>query len=319
MVRTLVVVAALLASASAFAGSVEEAEEEMRRAKVALDRHDYEGAVGHYLVARSLAPDSSGPYLGLGLAWAAQGRCDEAVPVLQEYLRRKTKEPNPAAQSTLSACHAALEGQRRLPPPPAAARLVVTSDPPGAEVRIDDEGAENPSRGRTPLELSLPPGAHTLTVTRPGFREELRTVSLVAGQLLRQSVTLQPALPAYTPPPNGKLHLDIKPVEAQVSVNGMPAPGPVKRYDAELPPGIYHVVVSRAGYETAEHDLIVRPGESASQSINLVSAGPREARHRAGIAIGVILAAGAVAGAITLGVIYGTPTPETHFGTVVIK
>src|SRR6478735_2634487 len=120
MHRALIVAAALLCAARASAGSVEEAEEEMRRAKIALDRHDYDEAAGHYLVARSLAPESSGPYLGLGLAYAAMSRCGDAVPVLQEYLRRKTKDPNPAAQSTLSACRAALESRT---PAPAPARL----------------------------------------------------------------------------------------------------------------------------------------------------------------------------------------------------
>ena len=34
---------------------------------------------------------------------------------------------------------------------------------------------------------------------------------------------------------------------------------------------------------------------------------------------GLVSAVRFVAGAITLGILYGSPTPETHFGTVVIK
>src|SRR3954467_1248642 len=115
MLRVFAVAITLLCAAAALAGPLEEAEDEMRKAKSALDRREYEEAVGHYLIARSLAPDSSGPYLGLGLAYAAMQRCGDAVPALQEYLRRKTRDANPAAQPTLNACRAALEG--RTPPP----------------------------------------------------------------------------------------------------------------------------------------------------------------------------------------------------------
>src|SRR5437899_2692619 len=90
----------LSAGAVARADSLEEASEEMKKAKLSLDLRQYEAAIGHYLVARSLAPESSGPYLGLGLAYAALGRCGEAVPVLEEYLRRKPKDPHPGALAT---------------------------------------------------------------------------------------------------------------------------------------------------------------------------------------------------------------------------
>jgi hypothetical protein len=80
---------------------------------------------------------------------------------------------------------------------------------------------------------------------QPGFRVELRSVSLVAGQVSRQAVTLRPILLASTPPVNGKLHLDIRPVEAQVSVSGMPTPAPVKSDDGERAPG-NHTCSSRA-------------------------------------------------------------------------
>jgi hypothetical protein len=322
MLRVFTVAITLLCAAAALAGPLEEAEEEMRKAKIALDKRDYEEAVGHYLIARSLAPESSGPYLGLGLAYAAMRRCNEAVPALQEYLRRKTRDPHPGAQPALNACRAALEQQHGPPTPPpvsAPGRLIITSDPPGAEVRVDDEEGEAPSRGRTPLEVSVPPGAHAIYVSHPGYRDEARTVTTVSGQRLRVDVTLQPQLPTFRPPPpigKGDLRVAVKPLEAKITVNGMEVQGQRRSYSASLEPGIYHVVIERPGYETVEHDLIVRPGQSTEDTITLVSTGPRERKRKAGIAIGVIVAAGAVAGAIALGVVYGTPPPETHFATV---
>ena len=72
-------------------------------------------------------PSSSGPYLGLGLAYARSGKCDQAIPYLEEYLRRKKQSPKPEAGDTLNPCK-----QRAVKP---TGKLFVTSDPMGAEVR----------------------------------------------------------------------------------------------------------------------------------------------------------------------------------------
>src|SRR5262245_7073333 len=85
---------------------VDEAEAEMVKAKQAMAEGQYEVAVGHLLVARSLAPEASGPYLNLGIAYERLGRCAEAVPMLEEYLRRKVTAPHPSATEALAACRA---------------------------------------------------------------------------------------------------------------------------------------------------------------------------------------------------------------------
>src|ERR1700761_8199439 len=103
----LCVVAAGASGAGAARGSAaDEAEAEMLKAKQAIDRAQYEGAVGHLLVARSLVPDASGPYLNLGIAYERLGRCADAVPALEEYLRRKPKAPSPLATHSLEICRA---------------------------------------------------------------------------------------------------------------------------------------------------------------------------------------------------------------------
>src|SRR5262245_14585967 len=96
LIALLVVAAAARAHAGPRSPEV-EAEAEMLKAKQAMERGQYEVAIGHLLVARSLAPEASGPYLHLGLAYERLGRCAEAVPMLEEYLRRKPQSPNPKA------------------------------------------------------------------------------------------------------------------------------------------------------------------------------------------------------------------------------
>ena len=300
----------LLAAPAAHAQDQSEAESEMRKAKTALDKHDYEAAIGHYLIARSLAPESSGPYLGLGLAYAALGRCGDAIPVLEEYLRRKP-DPHPAARSTLNACRAPRGG----PQQPIYGRVLVLSDPPGAQVHVDDD--ETPA-GRTPANLTLPPGTHTIMLSRPGYREESSSVSVSLGKVTQLSVTMQPNLPSIQSMavPNGTLRLEIGPVAGHVQVNGMHIPGERMIYESPVPPGMYEVNVTREGYDGVARDILVRPGALALEKVTLLSSKPRLMKRNLGIALGVILASGAVAAAIACGVIYGTPSPPTHFMAV---
>src|SRR5262245_24875688 len=98
----------------------------MERAHRLMEQHDFAGALTHFEAGRGLAPDSSGPWLGVGLAHASLGHCAEAVPALEEYLRRKREAPAPGAESTLAACRARLAA--------VVGTLHVESDPPGAEV-----------------------------------------------------------------------------------------------------------------------------------------------------------------------------------------
>ena len=62
--------------------------------------------------------------------------------------------------------------------------------------------------------------------------------------------------------------------------------------------------------------VLVRPGAIALEKITPLNSGPRLVRRNVGIALGVILASGAVAAAIACGVIYGQPSPPTHFSPV---
>jgi tetratricopeptide (TPR) repeat protein len=302
-----VAVAVALVCARAWAGPIEEAEAEMRRAKANLDRGEYEAAIGHYIQARALAPDSSGPYLGLGLAYAGLGRCGEAIPLLEEYLRRKKKDPFPGAAATLNACRAR-NAQT------ASGRVTVTSDPQGAEVRLDD--VEGDLLGRTPCEVSLPPGEHILHLSLGGYQSVDRTVVVNSGAPARTHATLQPKLPAFRVE-RGHLELTIKPEAANLTVNGLPV-GQKKLYQADLPASVYEVIAERAGYESERRSYLVEANRTTRDEIKMVSSAPGERRRKAGIAVGVIVAVGVVAAAIALGVVYGVK-PEVQFSTVPIR
>lgn len=94
---------ALAASAEAEAA----AEAEMLKARQIMDRGEDAAAIDHLLAARALAPEASGPYLHLGLAYARLGRCEEAIPLLEAYLSRKRSSPHVSAAATIAACRKA--------------------------------------------------------------------------------------------------------------------------------------------------------------------------------------------------------------------
>lgn len=74
--------------------------------------------------------------------------------------------------------------------------IAVTSDPPGADIRLDGSPA-----GTTPARLSTAPGKHLVTVTKPDFVYEVRTISVEPGQVVAVGFTLHAALPAAAPTP----------------------------------------------------------------------------------------------------------------------
>jgi hypothetical protein len=72
-------------------------------------KKDSQSAIAHYNAARLLAPDKPGPYLALGLAYAATGDCKSATNMMQQYLKLKTTDAKPEAQKTIDDCKAKLQ------------------------------------------------------------------------------------------------------------------------------------------------------------------------------------------------------------------
>jgi hypothetical protein len=65
-----------------------------------------------------------------------------------------------------------------VPSNPTRAQLEITSDPSGAQVSVDGNFL-----GRTPAQIDLAPGRHTITISKPGCRAWERTLELSAGQM----------------------------------------------------------------------------------------------------------------------------------------
>ena len=77
-------------------------------------------------------------------------------------------------------------------------QLKLTSNPPGAQVVIDGKAA-----GATPLDISLPAGAHQITVSAEGRVDFAKSVTIEKGKPMALEVALE--VPRPPPPPKSKL------------------------------------------------------------------------------------------------------------------
>jgi hypothetical protein len=296
-----------------------KAEREMARAHHLMDQGDFAGALEHFDAARALAPETSGPYLGIGLSASALGNCDRAVPALQEYLRRKTDSPSGAARPALEAC------QKLAQPPPAPAQtggVHLESLPIGAEVRLDD--AQALPSGHTPIDLTLAPGPHVLYVSQSGYRSGRVDANIIAGVTIRLSTQLE-IVPPPAPPaaPRGKLELYVEPAPVSVLLNGGRMPGHGPTFGAEVPGGMYRIVIEKQGYDPEYRDVLVRPGERVVQKHTFAPKMSREKkRWVAAVAVLVPLAAVGLAVGLGVGLTQAPsgpePPKETGFGRLTL-
>jgi hypothetical protein len=303
--RALAVVLLVLPPLTAAADEKSEAEAAMTQANDFLQRREYDSAVTRFRDALRYVPTASGPYLGLGLAYAATDRCDKAVDALEEYLRRRKKDPKPEARAELDACRVRLNVQPR---------LRVDTLPPGAEVRLDDMAGA--PLGVTPFERTgLPPGEHKVYLSRPGYKAYVAVVRVEPGVLATASVPLEPleviAVPLPKPaddglmtPPSLSGPAPVPPTESPPSTGAPPAIAPAPpgagapavreaqlrlaasaqqasiyvngervsrdgRADLQLQPGLYGITVERDGWLGAAGSVTLQGGERRSYTAEL--------------------------------------------------
>ena len=288
--RLALAAALVLSGTRAFADAKADALAEMEKAQDNLDHGEYDAAVARFNVARSLAPSSSGPYLGLGLAHARAGRCVEAIPFLEEYLKRKSKDPKPEEREALEDCRKKTPG-----------KLSVTSEPDGADVRADDP--RGPILGTTPFEAAgLSSGRHRILMSKGGFQGASRDVTIAPGTTANVVVSLvaepkpepvtppvpppvvdrpvtpppiTPPQPVFVPPPRpepivpGKLVVEIAPAGGTVSVNGVQVAENTKHFEGPMSAGIYNVLVEHDTYRSVTTAATITPGNTTTKTFKL--------------------------------------------------
>lgn len=84
------------------------------------------------------------------------------------------------------------------PPPPKVTVVSFITRPPGAEIFLNNKFLDN-----TPLVTKLKPGIYKVKVTKPGYKDEVRTIKVKKGAPLEVDIRLQQILiPKTTVPPS---------------------------------------------------------------------------------------------------------------------
>ena len=144
----------------------------------------------------------------------------------------------------------------RTPPAPTGS-LSVETDPPGAEVRIDDA-----VRGTTPLTLTLPEGAHRLQVQR-GSSSKQMNIEIASGTSKAYHIEwAEPSAPAGPSGQTGSLSVVSDPAGSAVTVDGT-ARGQTPLTIGGLSAGRHQVTVKGAS-ASYQRSVQVEAGATAS-------------------------------------------------------
>jgi hypothetical protein len=183
--------------------------------------------------------------------------------------------------------------------------LRIMVDPDDTEVYVDGYYAgEVDSFDGIFQRLHVRPGRHELALKRAGFRTHRVRLYVPAGGTLqvrykmergtgvdpREDVAGSPdSVEREEPQPRemrrpeteepvsptraGELHLIVKPADAAVYVDGAFRGNAEDVADLDVPPGKHRVEVVRPGYVTFEKDVVVGPGQTVEQRVELARRG----------------------------------------------
>lgn len=159
-------------------------------------------------------------------------------------------------------------------------RVRFHTDPPGAQIRLDEEDSD--VLGTTPLSVEIPAGSH-------------RVYAVLEDRAGRESFEAPPGgdisvqVPLGSPTTPGVVHVDVDIDEAAVMVNGQRVGNaPVRQL--RLAPGMHRITVSAGEeFETWSDVVEVTPGDSLNLEVHLARSEPQ---RRFGVwpNVGIIMA-----------------------------
>jgi hypothetical protein len=165
--------------------------------------------------------------------------------------------------------------------------LHVISDPPGAQVFIDDHDAG--SRGESPFEGTARVGTHHVWIERPGFATLERDVDVTLGADTELRETLERTSV-------GRIRVIGNIRGAQIYIDGIAA-GAIP-WEGEVPAGARHVRVESDGMKAWEQDVDVARGQLSPIRVRL-----RPAPGRGGAWVSGAFTVLSLAGGVTLSVL----------------
>jgi hypothetical protein len=157
-------------------------------------------------------------------------------------------------------------GLTEIPPTPTTGIVNVTSDPTGAEVKLDGV-----AKGTTPLEITgVGPGTHTIRVEMTGFEPFISPVEVIAGATTYVTADLEPIPPVIL---NGTIEVQSNPTGANVTLDGV-FQGITPLTVLDVSGGIHTLRIEKSGYVPWEEPAIVFANETTTVFAELSMAPP---------------------------------------------
>ncbi|NJF26148.1 PEGA domain-containing protein, partial [Thermococcus sp. Bubb.Bath] len=136
------------------------------------------------------------------------------------------------------------------------AKLTINSTPEGASIYIDGV-----YKGKTPLNVNLMPGDHSLELTLENYTNVTKQITLSPGQNLTITISLTPKF--------GYLTVYSKPSGAEVYVDGH-AIGTTPLTGYAISTGEHTIKLSKDGYHDYTETVLINPGETKEVHATLV-------------------------------------------------
>lgn len=145
---------------------------------------------------------------------------------------------------------------------PATGDLVVTSTPDGAAIQID--GQSNSAWTTPYTKTSLPPGTHTVVLTKPGYMADSRGINVITNGKAYVNVTLQPE--------GATVSVTSVPAGATITVDGKET-GQITPAKLTLSAGAHTLAVSKNGFLQESTTTTLARGQQFQYAATLKTAG----------------------------------------------
>lgn len=242
----------LAAPATAHADEASQARFHNQLAQKLYRQEKFEEALRNFFVVRRLSPDPQ-TLFNIALCFDQLGRSDQAFLFFTRFL---SDEDISDVRREFAEARVKQLGRE-------VGQLRIETSPPGARVYIDFR--EYGSWGETPITMPLSPGTHQIWLSKPNHREIALEVEARLGQATTVLEELEPIL--------GRLRVTSSP-EGEVLVSdpdgATVARGPTP-FEEDLPPGVYVLEVSSAGYRSERSVLEVSEDQVTERAIGLTA------------------------------------------------
>ncbi len=226
-----------------------EAERRNRVASAAYNQGRYEAALQMYQSAYDLFP--SPKYLfNIGLAKEKTFDYEGCALAFRDFLRQTEDGGEKAVRQAAETRQATCLQKTSIP-------VRLTSVPTNAAVYLG-EGESSELRGRTPQQLMLPPGKHTVTVQLQGYVAQEQVVDVQLGTRPQADFVLEKL---------SSLRVEVDPPGAKVSIAG--AAWEAAPVEKQVRAGALEVRVKKDGYEPAQRQVKVESGQEVSVVLSL--------------------------------------------------